>query len=99
MGLPVFAASVTPDSCVKTGPGTVGLPVTIGTRSITSGDIIVADVDGVTNVPLAQVEQIIARLEAVKRAEAELLAKVRGGLASAGGIAELLRSDRVKWLD
>ena len=98
-GLPIFAAAVTPDSCVKTGPGTVGLPVTIGTRSIASGDIVVADVDGVTTVPLARADEVMARLDAVKRAESGLLAKVQGGLMEPGGMAELLASDRVRWLD
>jgi 4-hydroxy-4-methyl-2-oxoglutarate aldolase len=98
-GLPIFAAGLVPDSCVKSGPGTVGMPIVIGNRAIASGDIIVADTDGVTTVPLARADEIIARLTAVKAAESEMLAKVRGGIKGLPRTADLLASDRVRFVD
>ena len=98
-GLPVFAAIVTPDSCVKSGPGSVGLPVVMGGRSVAPGDIIVADLDGVTTVPFTSIDEVIERLEAVKRAEAQMLERVRGGLTGLPAGAELLQSSRVRWID
>ena len=99
MGLPVFARGITPNSCVRSGPGTVGLPVVIGGRAIAPGDLVLADEDGVVTVPLAELGAVAARLEAVKAAEAAMLAKVEGGLASPPWVEALFASGRVEWLD
>src|SRR5690349_21506995 len=40
VGLPVFCRGVTPNSCVRSGPGTVGLPVTVGGVTVRSGDLV-----------------------------------------------------------
>ena len=99
MGLPVFARGITPNSCVRSGPGSVGLPVVVGGRAVCSGDVVVADEDGVVTVPQADLATVRTRLAEVIAAEAEMLAKVKGGLAGAPWVDELLKSDRVEWLD
>ena len=45
-----------------------------------SGDIVVGDEDGVVVVPQERIAETIARLTAVKAAEAALDAKVKAGL-------------------
>jgi 4-hydroxy-4-methyl-2-oxoglutarate aldolase len=99
MGLPVFARGITPNSCVRSGPGSVGLPVVVGGRAVASGDLVIADEDGVVTVPLADLEAVAARLDEVRAGEAAMLAKVKGGLSSPVWVEELLASDRVLWLD
>ena len=51
VGLPVFCRGVTPNSCVRSGPGTVGLPVTAGGVPVATGDLLLGDADGVVVVP------------------------------------------------
>ena len=80
LGLAVFAMGVTPNSPGRRGPGTVGLPIICGGRAIASGDIIVADRDGVVGVPRALIGETLANLERVRGAEAAMLERVRGGL-------------------
>jgi 4-hydroxy-4-methyl-2-oxoglutarate aldolase len=80
LGMPVFAMGVTPNSPGRRGPGTVGLPIVCGGRAIASGDIIVADRDGVVSVPRAQIRETLANLERVKASEAAMLERVHGGL-------------------
>ncbi len=99
MGLPVFARGITPNSCVRSGPGAVGLPVVVGGRAIASGDLVLADEDGVVTVPLAELAAVAARLEEVRAGEAAMLAKVRGGLTAPPWVEALLASERVEWLD
>src|SRR3954469_25021417 len=41
--MPVFCRGVTPNSCVRSGPGTVGLPVVVGGLPVASGDLVVGD--------------------------------------------------------
>lgn len=98
-GLPVFARGITPNSCVRSGPGSVGLPVVVGGRAVASGDLVLGDEDGVVTVPLAELARVRERLELVKAGEAEMLAKVRAGLAALPWVEALLASDRVEWLD
>jgi 4-hydroxy-4-methyl-2-oxoglutarate aldolase len=80
VGLPCFAAGLTPNSPVRNGPGTVGLPVVVGGVAVASGDIMVGDEDGVVVVPQGRIGEVIARLTSVKAAEAALDAKVKAGL-------------------
>jgi len=98
-GLPIFSAGITPNSCVRSGPGTVGLPVVVGGRHVASGDLVVADSDGVTTIPLAQADAVLARIEEVRKAETATLAAVRGGQTGAGWLEAVLKSDRVRWVD
>ena len=80
VGLPCFAAGVTPNSPVRNGPGTVGFPVMVGGVSVGPGDIIFGDEDGVVVVPYARIDETIEHLAQVKAAEADLEAKIKAGL-------------------
>jgi 4-hydroxy-4-methyl-2-oxoglutarate aldolase len=80
LNLPVYALGVSPNSPGKRGPGTVGLPIVCGGQVIASGDVIVADRDGVVVAPRARLAETLAGLEHVKASEAAMLERVRGGL-------------------
>lgn len=82
VGLPCFCVGVTPNSPAREGPGTVGFPVVVGGVAVASGDIVVGDQDGVVVVPFDRIDAVIARLEAVRAAEADMEAKVNGGLSA-----------------
>ncbi|MBM3626431.1 MAG: RraA family protein [Alphaproteobacteria bacterium] len=99
VGLPCFAAGVTPNSPVRNGPGTVGMPVVVGGVAVGSGDIVVGDGDGIVAVPFSAIEAVIARLVAVKAAEAALDAKVRGGLQLPNFIRAMMDAGRFREVD
>lgn len=99
VGLPVFARGLTPSSCVRNGPGTVGLPVVVGGVPVEAGDVIVADRDGVVVVPQARLAATLERIEQVKRAEAALEAKVKAGLVVMDSIRALLDGPRTVRVD
>jgi 4-hydroxy-4-methyl-2-oxoglutarate aldolase len=96
MGLPCFAAGVTPNSPVRNGPGTINLPITCGGVAIGPGDIVVGDIDGVVIVPYAHINETIKRLEGVKAAEAALLPKVQNGLGIPDFVRALEKKVKVK---
>ncbi|MBL8893423.1 MAG: RraA family protein [Rhizobiales bacterium] len=95
VGVPVYCAGLTPNSPVRNGPGTVGLPVVLGGVSVDSGDVIVGDDDGVVVIPRLQLDQVIAKLADVRAAEAALEAKVKAGLEIPDFIEAILASDRI----
>jgi 4-hydroxy-4-methyl-2-oxoglutarate aldolase len=80
VGLPCYCVGVTPNSPARSGPGAVGFPVTIAGYPVASGDVIVADQDGVVVIPQARLDEVIARLPAIRKAEAEMDQAVRDGL-------------------
>lgn len=80
VGLPCYCIGVTPNSPARSGPGTVGFPVTIAGHPVASGDVIVADQDGVVVIPQARLGEVIARLPAIRKSEAEMDQAVREGL-------------------
>lgn len=96
VGLPCFAAGVTPNSPVRNGPGTVGMPVVVGGVAVGPGDIVVGDGDGIVVVPFAAIDAVAERLVAVKAAEAALDAKVRGGLQLPDFIRSMIDAGRFR---
>lgn len=96
VGVPVFCAGVTPNSPAKNGPGEVGWPVVLGGVAVESGDVIVADNDGVVVVGQGRLAEVLARVPAIRAAEAEFEAKVKGGLEIPGFFQDLIASGRVR---
>ena len=77
VGLPAWCTGLTPASPFTKGPATVGLPINIGGQKVESGDIIVADFDGVVVVPHSKIDIIIERLSHIADLEYSLDAEVR----------------------
>lgn len=98
-GLPSWCSGLSPNSPVSNGPGRVGLPIQIGGGTIETGDMIVADRDGVVVVPFDRLDEVIERLKAVTAVETELDAEVAKGLKIPEKVKELVASDRVAYVD
>lgn len=91
IGLPVFAAGLSPNSPYKDGPGKINLPVVCGGVTARPGDIVVGDADGVVVVPLELAEATLERVSAVHAKEAGIRAEIESGLPIPSNIAQLLR--------
>lgn len=98
-GLPVFARGITPNSCVRSGPGRVGLPIVCGGVPVQSGDVVLGDPDGVVIIPRAELQAVVSALDAILRLEEETQKKVKAGMTQIESVAELLKSDRTVYVD
>jgi 4-hydroxy-4-methyl-2-oxoglutarate aldolase len=98
-GLPVHARGITPNSCVKTGPGRVGFGIVAGGMAVQPGDVLVGDRDGVAVIPQAELQHVLSQLDEIRRLEGALQTKIRAGLTHPDAIAAMLTSDRVRWVD
>jgi 4-hydroxy-4-methyl-2-oxoglutarate aldolase len=90
VGIPVFARGVSPNSPQKNGPGSIGLPVSVGGLSIDSGDLVVGDRNGVVVVPRRAIDQVARELEKVKAKERDMDAAVAKGAKAPTWIGDYL---------
>jgi 4-hydroxy-4-methyl-2-oxoglutarate aldolase len=98
VGIPVFARGISPNSPFKNGPGSVGLPITIGGVLVSPGDIVVGDADGVAVVPASRLQDVIREVENVKAKEAKADASVRNGIKLPDWIDAALEQKGVHWV-
>jgi 4-hydroxy-4-methyl-2-oxoglutarate aldolase len=99
VGLPLFCRGITPNSGVRSGPGRVGFPIVAGGRTVRSGDVVIGDRDGIVTIPLDDLDALLPRIESILAAETETQAKIRSGFTNLGGIEDLLKSSRVRWME
>jgi 4-hydroxy-4-methyl-2-oxoglutarate aldolase len=99
VGMPIFARGITPNSCVRSGPGRVGFPIVAGGAAVNSGDVVLGDRDGVVVIPREQLGAVAARVAEIIKMEEASQAKIRGGFTNLGGIEDLLKSSRVRYVD
>ncbi|MEM9222372.1 MAG: RraA family protein [Pseudomonadota bacterium] len=99
VGVPVWCTGLSPASPSTTGPGVVGLPIVIGGRRVATGDMVVADRDGVVIVPFEDVAAVITRLAEIKVLEANLDAEVAAGRKHFDHVDKLMRSDAVRYTE
>jgi 4-hydroxy-4-methyl-2-oxoglutarate aldolase len=99
VGLPCYATGVTPNSPVKTGPGTIGFPLVVGGLAVEPGDIVLGDEDGVVIVPFARIDETIEHLATIRSIEAALEAKVKAGLRRPDFMDKILKPGSVKVVD
>lgn len=96
VGLPLMCAGVSPNSPFAKGPGEIGFPIQIGGATVSSGDVIVSDRDGVVVVPFEKLDAVIDDIAKIQVLEQELDSDVANGLKIPDAIKELLQSDQVK---
>jgi regulator of RNase E activity RraA len=81
IGFPVFCSFNTPADIVgRWVPDRLGEPVTIGGVTISSGDYVLGDRDGVVAIPRAVAEEAIAKTEDVVSTENKVRTAILGGM-------------------
>jgi 4-hydroxy-4-methyl-2-oxoglutarate aldolase len=78
-GFPVFSSMIALRGATKEHRGWIGRAATVGDVEVHAGDWIVGDVDGVTVVPKARRDDVLAAGNARAEKEAGFFAALRGG--------------------
>lgn len=79
LGFPVFSRGVSVRRTVKHAQGLLNVPMVIGGVSVSPGDLIVADEDGVICLAAGSVSAVVGRGEARARKETAIVAELRAG--------------------
>ena len=98
-GLSCFCTGLNPNSPYNSGPAKIGYPTEIGNKTIHSGDIIVADSDGVTVVPFNKIDEVIEKLDRITELENAMDEKVKNGLKISEKALNYINSDQVIYED
>nr|WP_280636859.1 RraA family protein [Ruegeria sp. R14_0] len=93
---PCFTRGTVPAGPHKNFGGEIDGPIACGGVAVCPGDLVVADGDGVTIVPLSRVEIVLGAYRSLKAKEARALAALDNGgtLAEIYGIPEVTRLER-----
>ena len=83
LGFPVFSRGFHPESTAKTDPGEVDVPVTVGGVTVSPGDVIVGDDDGVVAIPRALLADVLVAARAVADREERIRERLREGATTA----------------
>ena len=98
-GLSCFCTGLNPNSPYNSGPSKIGFSIDIGGKTINSGDVIVADTDGVTVVPFDKIDEVINKLKRIIEVEDAMDKKVSNGLKISQKALDYLNSDQVVYYD
>jgi 4-hydroxy-4-methyl-2-oxoglutarate aldolase len=79
IGFPVFSSNISPRGTFKVNPGALNIPINCGGISVSPGDLILGDEDGVAVVPYDSARAVLARAESAQRKEAILIERVLKG--------------------
>lgn len=81
LGFPVFCESNTPaDIAERWAYDSLGAPITIGTVTISSGDYVIGDRDGVVIIPAEVAEEAVSRTEQVMATETDMRQAILDGM-------------------
>jgi len=99
VGIPVFARGLSPNSPLKNGPGEIGGRIALGRVSVSAGDIVVGDRNGVVVIPREDAAQALDRLAVVREKERSMEAAVASGAKYPAWLDDVLGADDIEFLD
>jgi RraA family protein len=92
MDFPVFAVGTNPNGPTKNVPGRIGHPITCGGVTVRSGDLVLADADGVVVIERERVQALLPLARKKVEDETARMAQIQQGNTGAPWLTAALRA-------
>lgn len=101
MGFPVWSRAISAQGTSKTFPGAVNMPIVCAGASVSPGDVVIGDADGVVIVPRGMAPAIVAAANQRLVKEEATRARLRAGELGLDiyGLRDVLAARGVVWRD
>jgi 4-hydroxy-4-methyl-2-oxoglutarate aldolase len=101
LGFPVWSRAVSAQGTSKTIAGSVNVPIVCAGVSVTAGDVVVGDADGVVIVPRESVPSVLPAVEQRLAKEERTRARLKAGELGLDiyGLRDVLSQRGVVWRD
>ena len=96
---PVYCTGTTPGGPYKEGPGEINVPISCGGISVSPGDIILADPDGVIVIPRKDAAAVLAEAQAFQAADEKKLLAARNGTANRAWVDKAIQEKGYETID
>lgn len=98
MDFPVYYRGISPNGPYKNGPGFINSPVNIAGITVSPGDIIIGDEDGIAVIKPEEVDMVIERVQEIEDKEEKLLDQIsKNGEFDMSFLYEKLDSEDIKY--
>ncbi len=82
LGFPVFSRGICPNGTVKESAGELEVPVICGGIEVSSGDLIIGNIDGVVVVKREEIQSVLERAEAIAEKEDTIVKMLKNGMTT-----------------
>ena len=96
MPYPIYATGTTPGGPYKEGPGEINVPISCGGISVSPGDIVVMDADGVIIIPLEDAQVILKAAQAFQTQDAAKVVAAANGTAKRDWVDKTLAAKNIE---
>lgn len=96
---PVYATGTNPGGPYKNGPGEINVPITCGNISVSPGDIIHADSDGVIVIPRKDAREILTAARKFQKIDEEKIKASKFGTLDRTWVNEILNAKGIEIVD
>jgi 4-hydroxy-4-methyl-2-oxoglutarate aldolase len=79
LGYPVFCRHFNPRRAAKETYGNINVPIRMGALSISPGDLVLADANGIASIPRDRVQEALALASEIARKENHVKEEIRSG--------------------
>lgn len=101
MGFPVWSKAIHALGTTKAAPGSVNMPVVCAGATVSPGDVVIADDDGVMVVPRQRADEVLEATRRRLQREDEVRARLRSGELGMDiyGFRARLEEMNISWVD
>ncbi len=92
---PIFSAGINPNGPSKEGPGEINFPIACAGQMVCSGDLIVADDDGVVVVQKEFIGTSTEKIRKIITNEEKRMTEIENGLTTRPGLDDILKNKGV----